>query len=193
MKIKNTVIISEAEYNAKLSERYHDGVEDSDEKKAIQIADLKKAVKNRDSQIETLKEDHNDVVVKKDREIERLQAAVDVFEEDREEARELIKANIKNEDQMAALEARKESLDAQAATLKERESKLLDKEDRAQKAAYADGLADGLRKAHEITEKDRENAMKIAMVSAASHTPTETMKELNNVHQLTEGSSNTEG
>ena len=187
MKIKNTVIISESELNSKLSERYRDGVEAGTEKQKVQIKDLKKAVANRDDQIAELKENHELALKKKNREIERLEAEVDVYENDREEARELIKTTIKNEDQAAALEARKESLDAQAATLKDRESKLLDKEDRAQKAAYADGLADGLRKAHEITEKDRENAMKIAMVSAASHTPTDNLKELNNVHQLTAG------
>ena len=187
MKIKNTVIISESELNSKLSERYRDGVEAGTEKQKVQIKDLKKAVSNRDEQIAELKDEHQVALKRKDREIERLEAEVEVYENDREEARELIKTTIKNEDQAAALEARKESLDAQAATLKDRESKLLDKEDRAQKAAYADGLADGLRKAHEITEKDRENAMKIAMVSAASHTPTDNLKELNNVHQLTAG------
>lgn len=187
MKIKNTVIISESELNSKLSERYRDGVEAGTEKQKVQIKDLKKAVSNRDEQIAELKDEHQVALKRKDREIERLQAEVEVYENDREEARELIKTAIKNEDQAAAIEARKEILDAQAATLKDRESKLLDKEDRAQKAAYADGLADGLRKAHEITEKDRENAMKIAMVSAASHTPTDNLKELNNVHQLTAG------
>jgi len=53
---------------------------------------------------------------------------------------------------------------------------------------YADGVADGLRKVHEITAKDRDNLSKIAMVAAASHTNTETMKEINHEFRLTEGS-----
>ncbi len=187
MKIKNTIIISESELNSKLSERYRDGVEAGNEKQKVQIKDLKKAVANRDDQITELKENHELALKKKNREIERLEAEVAVYEDDREEARELIKAGIENKDNKALLDARKESLDTREASIKDREAKLLDKEDRAQKASYADGLADGLRKAHEITEKDRENAMKIAMVSAASHTPTANLKELNNVHQLTAG------
>lgn len=187
MKIKNTVIISESELNSKLSERYCDGFEDGTEKQKVQIKDLKKAVANRDDQIAELKENHELALKKKNREIERLEAEVEVYENDREEARELIKTSIKNEDQAAALDARKESLDTREAAVKDKEAKLASKEDAAVKTSYADGLADGLRKAHEITEKDRENAMKIAMVSAASHTPTDNLKELNNVHQLTAG------
>lgn len=187
MKIKGYVIISEAELAKKLSDRYADGVETGNEKQKVRIKDLTKAVKNREANIEELTELHEDELKDKNRKIERLEAEVEVYEEDRENARDLIKAEIKNADQVAALDSRKESLDEREASIKDREAKLLDKEDRAQKASYADGLADGLRKAHEITEKDRENAMKIAMVSAASHTPTANLKELNNVHQLTAG------
>lgn len=113
---------------------------------------------------------------------------IEVLEDRVDESREIAKKEIELGDKEALLTALKEGLDTKEAKLKEREARLLEEEDIKDKAAYADGLADGLRKAHEITEKDRENAMKIAMVSAASHTPTETMKELNNVHQLTTGS-----
>ena len=193
MKIKNTVIISESELNSKLSERYRDGVEAGSEKQKVQIKDLKKAVANRDEQITELKDQQAVELKKKNREIERLETEVEVYEADREEARELIKTGIKNEDQKAALDARKEQLDAKESTLRSRESNIDSKEETNYKKGYADGIADGLRKISEITQGDRDNAMKIAMVSAASHTPTANLKELNSVHQITAGSSNSEG
>lgn len=112
-----------------------------------------------------------------------------MLEKERDEVREIEKQSLKNADTVAILKAKEESLDRREKLLDKREEKLADAEETKKMAAYADGLADGLRKAHEITEKDRENALKVAMVSAASHTSPETMKELNNVHQITTGNS----
>lgn len=193
MKIKNTIIISEEKLDKQLQTRFQEGIAVGIDKSATQVKDLKKAVKNRDAQIETLTEDAEADSRDKLRKIERLEAEVEVYEADREEARELIKTGIKNEDQKAALDARKEQLDAKESTLRSRESSIDSKEETNYKKGYADGIADGLRKISEITAKDREDAMKIAMVSAASHTPTANLKELNSVHQITAGSSNSEG
>lgn len=193
MKIKNTVIISEEKLNNQIEAARHAGIAVGIEKSATQVKDLKKAVKNREADIEALTESAELDSKKKLRQIERLEAEVEVYEADREEARELIKTGIENEDQKAALDARKKQLDAKEATLRDRESKIDSKEETNYKKGYADGIADGLRKISEITAQDRQDAMKIAMVSAASHTPTANLKELNSVHQITEGSSDSEG
>ena len=186
MKIKNAVIISEEKLNNQIEAARHAGIAVGIEKSATQVKDLKKAVKNRDEQITELKDDNALALKKKNREIERLEAEVEVYEADREEARELIKTGIKNED-------RKEQLDAMDSALRSRENNINSKEETNYKKGYADGIADGLRKISEITQGDRDNAMKIAMVSAASHTPTANLKELNSVHQITAGSSDSEG
>lgn len=153
------------------------------------IDELKRSIEKKNGEIDHLRQQQEDLCETAKRQIERLEAKIEVLEEERDNVREVVKKSMENEDLAAVLAAKKEGLDKREAKLKDREAKLADEEDAKSKASYADGLADGLRKAHEITQKDRENAMKVAMVSAASHTPAETMKELNNVHQLTAGSS----
>lgn len=123
--------------------------------------------------------------------INRLRTQVKVLEEEREEHRDMVLLKLANEDETALLDAQKEQIRKAQERLEESESLLAEAEEGNYKKGYADGIADGLRKVHEITAKDREDAMKIAMVSAASHTSTDNLKELNNVHQLTEGSKST--
>lgn len=193
MKIKNTVIMSEDKLSKQIETARQDGIKAGIEKSEAQVKNLKKTIARYEDSIETLEAKSATETKRLKRKISQLEDEVAVYEADREVARDLIKGEIKNADQKAALDARKESLDAQAASIRERESKIDSKEESNYKKGYADGIADGLRKISEVTAKDREDAMKIAMVSAASHTPTANIKELNNVHQLTEGSSNTEG
>ena len=193
MKIKNVHIMREADVKQLIDFAEKQAVEKAGEKNKTQIKDLKKAVANRDDQIAELKEKHDAELARERRKIERLEDQVEVFESDREEARDLIKGEIRNADQKAALDARKESLDARDASIRDREGKIDSKEESNYKKGYADGIADGLRKISEVTAKDREAAMKVAMVTAASHTPVANIKELNNVHQLTAGSTDTEG
>lgn len=119
--------------------------------------------------------------------LKRTKTQVSVLEEEREEHREMYLLKLANEDVSRALDARRDSLRKDEKRIEEAEANLANAEEGNYKKGYADGVADGLRKVHEITAEDRENAMKIAMVSAASHTSTDNLKELNNVHKLTEG------
>lgn len=116
-----------------------------------------------------------------------LTIQVEVLEEDRDDAREVVTMKMKNDDMQALLEQTKELQDEQAARLRDRESKLASKEEGRYKEGYADGVADGVRKINEITAKDRENAMKVAMVAAASHSTPEVVREITNVKSLGAG------
>ena len=153
------------------------------------IDELKRSIEKKNGEIEYLRQQQEDLCETAKRETERLEAKISVLEKERDEVREIEKQSLKNADTVAILNAKEESLDKREKLLDKREEKLADAEEIKKMAAYADGLADGLRKAHEITEKDRQNALKVAMVSAASHTSPETMKELNSVHQITAGNS----
>lgn len=153
------------------------------------IEELKRSVEKKNGEIEYLRQQQEDLCETAKRETERLEAKISVLEEERDDIREVEKQSLKNADTVAILSAKEDSLDRREKSLDERENKLADAEETKKMAAYADGLADGLRKAHEITEKDRENALKVAMVSAASHTSPEIMKELNSVHKITTGDS----
>lgn len=187
--IKGYTLISQSELEDSLLHAEKRGVDKGSKESKKRLEDLEKSVEKKNKEIERIKENAEEADESANRQIERLEAKIEVLEEERDDVREVVKKSMENEDLAAVLTAKKEGLDKREAKLKDREAKLADEEDAKSKASYADGLADGLRKAHEITQKDRENAMKVAMVSAASHTPAETMKELNNVHQLTAGSS----
>lgn len=109
-----------------------------------------------------------------------LQTEVEVLNDDRDDVREVMKLKVEIDDKEAVLSAMKELQDKREAKLKDRENRLGTEEDKRYKEGYADGVADGVRKINEITAKDRENAMKVAMVAAASHSTPEVIKELNN-------------
>ena len=151
--------------------------ETKEDKDAKRIAELEKAVRNKDSKIE-----------KQQFELDQAREMIGVYEEERDDVRNVVKQSILNADKEAVLEAKKEALDAKAAQLREKESQINDQEEGSYKKGYADGVADGVRKINEITQKDRDGAMKVAMVAAASHTPVENMKEVNNALRITDGS-----
>lgn len=109
-----------------------------------------------------------------------LQTEVEVLNDDRDDVREVMKLKVEIDDKEAVLSTMKELQDKREAKLKDRESRLGTEEDKRYKEGYADGVADGVRKINEITAKDRENAMKVAMVAAASHSTPEVIRELNN-------------
>jgi len=175
---KNYVILTQKELTERAKEQYRDGVKDGEKNSTKKIEELNKALERKEK---AFQKTHDELTEAKE--------AVQVYEEERDKVRDVIKERILVDDKAAVNDARSDTLDEREARIKDQLAELEAKTSSVQKSAYADGLADGLRKAHEITATDRENAMKIAMVSAASHTPTETMKELNNVHQLTAGSS----
>lgn len=151
--------------------------ETKEDKDAKRIAELEKAVRNKDSKIE-----------KQRFELEQAKEMIDVYEEKRDDVRSVVKQSILNADKEAVLEAKKEALDAKAAQLREKESQINYQEEGSYKNGYADGVADGVRKINEITQKYRDGAMNVAMVAAASHTPVENMKEVNNALRITDGS-----
>jgi chromosome segregation ATPase len=183
--IKGYKLISQEELSKLEADAEVRGAKESKQR----IDELKRSVEKKNGEIEYLRQQQEDLCETAKRETERLEAKISVLEEERDEVREIEKQSLKNADTVAILNAKEESLDKREKSLDKREEKLADAEETKKMAAYADGLADGLRKAHEITEKDRENALKVAMVSAASHTSPETMKELNNVHQITASNS----
>lgn len=168
------------------------------------IENLEKENKRLKKQASTLVEDHEEEIAeidkRNDRDVKKLEKEIDrlndvnaVLEEAQDEAREVVKAQIANADKENMLDAVKERLDVREASFKDREAKLESKEEGRYKAGYADGVADGVRKISEITQKDRDNAMKIAMVAASSHTPVQNMKEVMNVNrQLTAGTEDSE-
>lgn len=153
------------------------------------IEELKRSIEKKNGELVNLRHQKEDLHKIAEHKIERLETKISVLEEERDDVREIEKQSIKNADTVAILNAKENSLKRREKLLDEREEKLADAEETKKMTAYADGLADGLRKAHEITEKDRENALKVAMVSAASHTSPEIMKELNSVHKITTGDS----
>ena len=172
------VLISQVELDKALKDAEVRGVEKGEKTSKNKIEELDKALARKEKAFQKTHE-----------ELSEANEKLEVYEEERDNVRDVIKQQIHNDDKAAVNDARSETLDAREARIKDELAELEAKTSSVQKSAYADGLADGLRKAHEITATDRENAMKIAMVSAASHTPTENMKELNSVHQLTAGSS----
>lgn len=185
---KNYNLISNTELEELEKDFFRKGWKKGEENQKERVEELEKALTRKDKALGKLQTKYDDYIEFAEDKFSNLETKIEVLEEKRDSVREVVKQTIENEDTAAVLEAKEEALNAREERLNDRESDLNDAEGRVQKGSYADGLADGLRKAHEITQEDRNNAMKIAMVSASSHTPVETMKELNNAHQLTTGS-----
>jgi cell division protein FtsB len=125
-------------------------------------------------------------------EVKDLKDTVDVYEGERDKVRDIVKQQLINDDTANTNAAIKETLDAREAKLKDRESKIGLEEEGEYKRGYADGVSDGVRKINDITQKDRDNAFKVAMVSAASHTDPRIVSEINNVQALTAGTTDSE-
>jgi predicted RNase H-like nuclease (RuvC/YqgF family) len=166
-RIKNTVIISYNELMDREDDMFKRGEEYGKKVQAARVKDLEKSTERLKEKIEL-----------KDAAIEKLEAKVEVLEGDRDNVREVLKKEMANEDTAALLSAKEESLERREEALTEREEMLTSVEEGNYKKGYADGVADGVRKISEIGEKDRENAMKIAMMAAASHSTPEAIKEL---------------
>lgn len=181
---KKRVIIHQDELNESLAQAEKRGEARGSKTSKERIENLEKAVEKLKKEAVKAEEKYSDELEVRERTIANLNAKVEVLEEAADEVRDVVKQSIENEDAKAVLEATKESQDAREARLKAREAKIGDEEEGEYKRGYADGVADGVRKINEITAKDRENAMKVAMVAAASHTQPEVVK---NALQLTAG------
>lgn len=147
-----------------------------------------RAIKSKNKQIKNLQEELSETEADYEKKISTLETKIEVLEDDRDDVCEVMKLKMELDDKQAVLDEIKESLDKRKAKIKERESELDSEEESNFKKGYADGIADGLREISKITQQDRDNAMKVAMVSAASHTPVENMKEINSELRLTAGS-----
>ena len=185
LKLGNKVLLTEAElYRIKQTER-DEAWETATEHIRASFEDgletRNTTIKNQKRTIKSLTDDK-----------EELKIRVEVLEEDRDDVREIVKQEMHLKDLEAVLEQRQENQDAREAKLKDRSSKLDSAEETNYKSGYADGVADGVRKISEITQKDRDAAMKIAMVSAASHTPIQNIKEVNRELRLTAGDTDSE-
>lgn len=151
------------------------------------LVNLEKENERLEKRYDDLLEDKEDFEAFHEKTVTKLEEKIEVLEEERDNTREVVKQQIVNADKEAVIAAEKERLEARESKLKDRENKIGTEEDKRYKEGYADGVADGVRKIGEITQKDRDNAMKVAMVAASSHTPVDNLKELNSVHQLTAG------
>lgn len=192
--IKGYVILTREELMTREDDAFSKGEKYGARESKQRLESLEKAVEKKNKEIERLKEDAQDAEVSADREIERLNAKIEVLEEERDDVREVVKKSMENEDLTAMLTAKKDGLDKREAKLKDREAKVGNEEEGEYKRGYADGVADGVRKINEITQNDRDNAMKVAMVAAASHSTPEVVRELNtNVKSLASGTEDQEG
>ncbi len=132
-------------------------------------------------------------ITKLERELSKANTELEVLREDKEEARDVLKAKIEAEDLTSILAKTKQLQDKREEALNKRAEEIDSEEEANYVKGYADGIADGLRKVHEMTEKDRDNLAKVAMVAAASHTDIATMKEINSEFRLTAGSTDKKG
>lgn len=189
---KGYAVLSQVELDKALKEAEDKGAKNGEKSSKARIVELEKGLDKKTKDIEKLTDNYETKVERLTRKLEKVEAERDVLAEERDDTREVVKQQLDNDDKAAVLEARKDSLDNKEAALKDRENKLESKEEGRYKTGYADGVADGVRKISEITKGDRDNAMKIAMVAAASHTPLANIKEINSEYRLTEGAENSE-
>lgn len=131
----------------------------------------RKVQRQRDEEIEGLEKDIDDLTNEKQETVEKLEATIETLQQQVEAAQELKKRSIE-------LDNRETVIEAQEVNAKNFKTKLVEAKAEGEKVAedrfragYADGLADGLRKAHEITAEDRRAGMQIAALAAASHQP----------------------
>ena len=180
--IKGYVVLKETELRELEVQQYDDGVKDGESFTEDRIESLEKGIKKKEKTIEIL-----------DRELGDANLRVEVLEEERDDVRDVVKQQIANADEESSLQAIKDGLDKREAKLKDRAARLEEDEAGEYKKGYADGVADGVRKISEITQEDRNQAMKVAMVAAASHSTPEVIKELSRgTNQLTEGITDSE-
>jgi chromosome segregation ATPase len=173
---KGLALLGQKELDSSLSDAEKRGLNKGKRENKARIEELEKSLERKTKELE-----------KKRNEVSDLQEINEAYREKQEEVREVARQSIENEDTSVLLNARKESLDKLEASLKDRESRLEKKETGKYQEGYADGVSDGVRKINEITAVDRENAMKVAIVAAASHTDPTTVREATNALQLTSG------
>lgn len=165
--------ISRDKLKTKLESKWHDGVKEG-------LARGKK-------QINTLEI----AAVERQDKLDKATAELKVLRADRDKVRTVMQTEMEQADNAFVLAKQKQLQDARDKRLDEREAKIGDEESSLYKGAYADGVADGLRRIGEITKEDRDNMAKIAMVSAARGTDPAAVQGVADALRITEGTPTT--
>jgi len=152
-----------------IDEAYNKGYEEAEREQEYAVEEL---------QIKT--NEQSTKIKKQAREIAAKDVEIEVLTKQKSDARDVVTKRLANENIAADLKAREELVAKRETKVQTREDAVsnseVSEEDKQYKSGYADGIADGVRKIGEITQVDRQNAMDVAMVSAASHTQPETVK-----------------
>lgn len=139
---------------------------------------LKADKKEFNDHLEQLADNSAEVDRRHHRAMAKKDSYIDELEEGNKILQELETSRVQVVTDSIALEAREKMVAARerehgkfATALKEVQNEAKEEIEAKYQVGYSDGLADGLRKIHEITAEDRKNSMQVAALAAASHTP----------------------
>lgn len=154
----------EKENSKKLQKQLKKMQQDNDER----VEDLTHA---HDRAFKKLNEETGDQLAESAKKVKDLQRQVYNLQTLVGEKTDLETLSLELDNREAVLDAKEANADNFSAKLKEARDEGKEIAEDRYKSGYSDGLADGLRKAHEITAEDRRNGMQIAALAAASHQP----------------------
>lgn len=144
----------------------------------LATAKLKEENKRLKETLEDLKDfkttsdrEHNRVVSKKNARIDELDQEVKVLADNAHTFTDNLKFEAELATRETVLEAKETQFDTFQEELKKANDDSVVRAEKEYKTGYSDGLADGIRKVHEITAEDRKQAMQVAALAASSHTP----------------------
>lgn len=123
-------------------------------------------------------------------ELEKATVELEALREARSDMRNVRKVELELEIKQDDVSAKEKLVDAKQKRLDSRLADLEKEQGDEYKKGYSDGVADGLRKVGELTEQDRNNMTKIAMVSAARGSNAAEIQGVTDVLQLTESNPN---
>lgn len=148
---------------------------------AISKADLKDArriikqfedrLEERRDELTVKNREHQRALTKKDARISELEEQLEVLEALENKRKEQSVQTIELANRETLLAAREKQYKSFETEIKRVKEEAKNEADAVAQQFYADGLADGLRKIHEITAEDRKMSMQVALVAASSHTP----------------------
>lgn len=167
--------VSNLEYDLEQARKERDNLQDTIDRfnRDKQLAQRKHddRIEDKDHELQLAQKANVRAVEEKKAEINLLKNRIEVLEDLVEDSNDLQRKEVELEAREAILEASEATVDTFDAKLAEERQKAVELGDTKYKGGYADGLADGLRKAHEITAEDRRQSNQIAALAAASHQP----------------------
>jgi chromosome segregation ATPase len=143
----------------------------ANDKLRLEIKTLKEKLEDQSDEHKKLIREINRSITKKDEENKNLREDVKVLKELENNRVEQQVTAIELEGKELLLDAREKQFKSFTEELKESKEAADALAEEKYKTGYSDGLADGLRKIHEITAEDRKQAMQVAALAASSHTP----------------------